>query len=137
MLLRHKRDIYGSLLGDVWYATFRENQARVTADLQNLLNVADDLLAPRKDVASVVTLGERIKMERLKLGTLIVVCQSPDTYASLRATIDNTSSVLRKRKKAQFGGPFVPLDIGGQDAATDLVCLGIFPCLAHASLLAA
>lgn len=97
LLLKHRRDVYRSLLSNVWYSSSRESESRIAADLQNLLNIADDLLAAKKDAANVVTLGDNMRVERMTLGTLLIICQYPHTCGSCRAIITESSSVLQKR----------------------------------------
>lgn len=98
MLLRHKREVLPNHIGNVWHSSCRENESKISADLRNLLNVADDLLTSRKDVTAVVTIGARTRVERLSLATLFVVLRDGFDVKGCSSLIAEYSSVLQKRK---------------------------------------
>lgn len=98
VLLKHARGV-GALAHaprEVWYSGAGRESANSLADLQALVQVADDLLAAKKDVASVVMIGDCVRVERLSLGTLVVATGLPETCMSCGDTIDASARVLER-----------------------------------------
>lgn len=98
-LIRHRVDGgYASALGALWYAADGRPAGTVVADVQALLDAADDVLAGQRDQATVVTLGPTVRIERLGPATLVVTAQPPATCMSCQRIIDGCTAVLRQRK---------------------------------------
>lgn len=99
VLVRHLSDgAFGGSLGTVWYSARGTTEASLLADLQSLMNFADDVLAPRGNKVAVVTLGDYIRVERLQLATLVVVTQPPHTCNDCSRQIEEATHVLQRCK---------------------------------------
>lgn len=103
-LVRHRDEgAFSTGLGSMWYSSSRASDASLIANLQSLLNVSDDLLASRDDSTAVKTVGEHVRIERMALATLIVVCQAPHTYYSCQEAIASSTAVLEKGTETKRG----------------------------------
>ena len=97
VLVRHISDgAFGTALGSVWYSARDAGESSLVADLQSLMHVADDVLAPRGNQPAVLMLGDYIRIERPQLATLVVVTQPPRTCYDCAAEIEDASRVLQK-----------------------------------------
>ncbi len=92
------RGSFGGTLGTTWYSTRGAGESSLVADLQGLMNVADDVLASRSNKAQVLTLGDHVRIQRLALATLIVVTQPPHTCNDCATEIEETTRVLQRCK---------------------------------------
>jgi hypothetical protein len=98
LLLKHRRGAFSHSPGHVWYPGYRDDETNVIADMQALLHVSDDILGSHGDQMSRITIGDRIRIDRLSLGTLIVATAPSETHISLQGVIDATTEMLQRCK---------------------------------------
>lgn len=100
------RGAFGGTLGETWYSTRGDGDASLAADLQGLMNVADDVLAASANKTQMLTLGAHVRIHRLALATLVVVTRPPQTCIDCAPEIDETARVLQQRELALALGLF-------------------------------
>lgn len=97
LLVRHAREgARHHLPTDVWWGDGGDGEAGMVADLHALLQVADDVLLAKDDRASLVMIGDSVRVERLSAATLVVATAPPATTGSCVEVIDAAAANLQK-----------------------------------------
>lgn len=98
LLLRNARSAgaFAHTPRELWFSGGMDGEESVVADTRALVQAADDLLHRHGDQATLVSLGDCLRVERLSLATLVVATALPVTINSCADVIDSAASTLQK-----------------------------------------